>query len=832
MNKYKFIRNIATFLFLIPFIVYFVSADIYDDTGLISYYNFNNAITDSFASYDLTRSSGSGYDSGIDGTAVDLASADYLTATIDYYSNVHSWSGWFQMDTTTLNQPFVNIGDGTTNNNRWHTFANGANKLQGVVAVGGSYSGAYEETSNSFSTGTWYHVACTQGSSYTTCWVNGVEINNPDSNGNDALTSAFDTICVGANCAGGQNYDGSIDELAIMQGQLNASGVALLYNGGSGYFYSASPSAPSETNLSLTAKNNYNQTIMAFNVTINGTTYETLTGIAETTISNNSVELFDISYDFIDYFDKTSYDVDVSTGSSEITGVIQTDVKFNVSIKINDTNIDSFTINDSTFYIDSVNNISQLFLLSNVTSVTFVNDLGYYNFTTSVSLQPLDNITINLEAYDQKITFEPFDYFTNATITNMTVNISSGSYVESHTTSGDSITFNLTKGHVYSYTLNATGYAVNYSVISNNDNGTYYQPVYLFKENSVYIRVFDEETGQLINYENVSVEFISDDFATANTTSTGALIVEPLISGDYRVRYSSPSYLERLYFTTLISGGTATIDVYLLNKTHSNNITAVVLDEKGDPVEDVYVKMLRYYLSCNCYKTVEVGQTNFNGEAPLRAQYNDEFYKFILEYNDAVYLQTNPFKITSETLTFYISLENLDPTSTLRSFQNLYYTLTFNNDTNSFKYTFSDPNNLMVQGCLNIYLQKVSSDTLINSTCVNSTGASILIGVDEINDTTYRAEATALFGDDNIIVDILTHSFRSTSDVFGVIGVFLSIFLLIIITFIGLWNKTVSIVLLLLGLVLIAGFGLVKIGITALMGIIGVGVIVLLQNKD
>jgi len=465
-------------------------------------------------------------------------------------------------------------------------------------------------------------------------------------------------------------------------------------------------------------------------------------------------------------------------------------------------------------------------------TISFTNDLGYYNETFDISVNATDIETYNISAYNHKLNFTPRDYFSNVSLSNFTLTINNSGVRDTYVVGGDSIILNLTNSLNYTLYVNVTDYApkTNVTTIDNTSASSY--NMYFFRENSIYIRVFDEQTGLLINDRNVSVEFISDGFATENTTSTGALIVYPLIQGDYRVRYGANEYPERLYFISVTGGETQAIDVYSLKGSSGTNITCAVYDEKGDPVQGSYLKLLKYYLSCNCYKTVEIGETAFDGTTGLLVEFNSELYKILIDYNGKNYLQTTPFKITSTILNFYITLEDLDPTGELRKFQDLVYDLSYDELTDTFTFTYSDVNNHLARGCLEIFQTSLSSETSLNRTCVNSTGATINLVRPVLNGSSYKAKAEVYYGDVRILAEQLLVSKNTGLATIGNGATLLIIFLILTFSLISLWNANVSIVMVLIALIFASMLDLLTIGGTALMGIIGAGIIIVIQNKS
>ena len=612
--------------------------------------------------------------------------------------------------------------------------------------------------------------------------------------------------------------------------------------------------------FTLNSEGYFSKTITNFNTSNNvSTSLNEYPEIQSRNFVNNSlIKGFGLIVDGVNYYDVdddgsiflpfstlknlTFTDSDYLSNTQELNLVVnqtynfsayQTLISFKTFEKYALNTIYNFTVSGGGLSNTTINGNSTLKLnADNNITVTFTNSLGYYNQTFDISVSPLDILTYNITAYNHKLNFTPRDYFSNASLNNFTIRINTSGVNETYRVDGSSIIFNLTKNLNYTLFVNVTGYAPKTNVTTLDDTIASSYSMYFFKENSLYIRVFDEQTGLLINDRNISIEFISDDFATENTTSTGALIVYPLIQGDYRVRYSANEYPERLYFLSVTSGETQAIDVYSLKGSSGTNITCAVYDEKGDPVQGSYLKLLRYYLSCNCYKTVEIGETAFDGTTSLLVEFNSELYKILIDYNGENYLQTTPFKITSTILNFYITLEDLDPTGELRQFQDLVYDLSYDGLTDTFTFTYSDVNNQLARGCLEIFQTSLSSETSLNRTCVNSTGATINLVRPVLNGSSYKAKAEVYYGDVRILAEQLLVSKNTGLATIGNGATLLIIFLILTFSLISLWNANVSIVMVLIALIFASMLDLLTIGGTALMGIIGAGIIIVIQNKS
>ena len=851
-------------IILIPLLLLMlVSVSAIDNASLDMYYKLDNSLVDSAGvannmlntDMDFSATAKLGTHS-IDGDDGD----DYIVTNDNIgSSNFDSWclSWWWYPDAQyTGDQSYKYLmTTGTGGGDRFNIITDGSNansKITLYYTYGGGAGDNFNNladlatTTDTWNSGEWYHLVFSYDDTtneYTVYVNNTQEVNHTDANmsisnlgdGKMEFNSYFD----GEGEAFG--FNAKYDEIAIFNRSCSPEDVSDLWNTSSGLGFenigAAAPPIPAGyVNVTLTAIDNYANSINTFNATINTTTYGTTTGTITTLLSNNSEELFGINYTFPSFFNQTNVynNINVSTGTHQATNVLQSEIRFQAKIKVSKTYLQNFTVNDSTITNTTTDYNATLNLLTgNNQAITFNNSMGYFNQTLSIDVSNFDNRTHNITIFNHELTIAPRDFFTNASINNFTINISAdGGFYEYYVTSGNNVTFNVTSGYNYTININVTDYASNTTIVTNTTGYNRTTYVQLFKENSLYVRIYDEETGVLITDRNVSVEVISDSLAEENLTDTGALIVENLIADDYRIRYSAREYFERLYFLTVTASATQTVDVYLLNSTKSDNITVTVLDEKSDAVEKANIKLLRYYLSCNCYRTVEIGQTNFEGKTGLRAEYNSEFYKFIIEYEGVTYLETDPFKISSTELTFFITLEQLDPTGTLRAFQNVVYNLTFNNVSNTFRFTFSQVYNQISSGCLKVYRVTPLSTTLFNSSCVNSTGATLLVGVQPLNNSNWQGVASLFLDGEEMHIETLFHDYGYGAELKGRLGLFLATLIIGVFALISIWNPTVSVVMMGVGLIMVKSIGLISLSQTSIMAIIGVIIVIIMLNRS
>jgi len=441
----------------------------------------------------------------------------------------------------------------------------------------------------------------------------------------------------------------------------------------------------------------------------------------------------------------------------------------------------SFTyyVSDGVYNITiALNNYSDVVLLNWNSTLDVLENLTYYKarFQEIAKIRTkVGNTTIN------NINFSFYNLNTSET------------EILSNTTNGN-ITTLLSWNQTYKVTIDPAGYEIKYVIIntSNENDFTLNNIIYFYTMNSFDFEFRDEITKSLLNDRNITIELISDVFSNNYTTSNGTLFVDLLTPSLYNIRYSSNNYNERFYYAYLTDRTYNNLSLYLLST--GANVTATVLDNNNRPLEDAYIKVLRYDLATNSYLIREIGKTNFEGETKLNLQLNAEFYKFIIEYPfGTVEKVTSPTYIYETTLTFQITLGEAVGEDFFNS-QGVNYALTFNNNTNNMRFTYSDSGSSVSQGCLEIYRNKLKESVLYNTTCVSDSSASIILGITNTTGGTFEAKGFVYLGSTKYYLTSLSHTFDE-SRFAGNLGMLLIIFLTIVFAFIGAWSLSVALIL-------------------------------------
>ena len=287
--------------------------------------------------------------------------------------------------------------------------------------------------------------------------------------------------------------------------------------------------------------------------------------------------------------------------------------------------------------------------------------------------------------------------------------------------------------------------------------------------------------------------------------------------------YDADGYSQRNYFLSyspLGNGTRKTLNLFLINDSIDSDVTIEVTDEDDLPLSDLFVKVLRYSIGNNSFKTVEVARTSNEGKTVTRLILRDVFYKFIIDDANNTLFVSNTQKVLSTSLFFQIKTKS-DFVTTFKKLGNLDYSLT--NTTSTFLFVFNDNENIVRSGCLKV-IRADASYTNICNTCVNASAGSIscFVNTSVWGNNTFVGSAyiDSISSDSQHLVDTLELNFQNT-DIFGSRGLIITMMLMTIMAGIAIWRPTAALV-----------FGGVSILGAAMMGLVNLtqGTIIIIEG--
>jgi len=411
----------------------------------------------------------------------------------------------------------------------------------------------------------------------------------------------------------------------------------------------------------------------------------------------------------------------------------------------------------------------------------------------------------------------------NVTVTNQTLfNLSNFS-----TTNG-TITIPALQNFYYSFLFNATNYSLANASIRGNASTTFYN-FSILSYNTFELHFLNESTDTRLQNTTVYFELITDNFAQNYTAINASTTVTLLVPGNYTIRYYQNPDVPRDYYVTLTEQSYQNLSLYVVDEDISQIYLPVVYNENTQPLANVTVTLLRYYVGSNNYKPVEMTTTDTNGQGVLRVVPNIINYKLLI-CGSGVCTTTSPTKFTSSTNGYTLSLTQNVLTS-ITAMPSVSQSLTFNNATNTYVFTWSDTNNLVTSGCLRVDEYNQSGITTVKNSCsAGSTGSIIYTVLHTGNSTKYVASATL-----NTNTEFSTYTFGPLTvqfgddvarEVFGLVGFIILSILLVTAGFIANEHGSDTLILTtLVGMVLVGLVGIIAYAWEAYVGIVILGVI-------
>ena len=311
---------------------------------------------------------------------------------------------------------------------------------------------------------------------------------------------------------------------------------------------------------------------------------------------------------------------------------------------------------------------------------------------------------------------------------------------------------------------------------------------------------------------------ISDDYV-GNYSFSEYISLSDIKDGDYEFTFYSEGYDVRQTYPTIIGGMNKTIILYLSNSTSTTQIIATLYDTLGNKLPGYYIKTYRRI--SGIYYNIETSKTNSNGEADFYAILNTPMYYWqITDRDGTLYQQTQETEIYGTTLEFVISLTT--PIGHIFDQLGSYlYSLTFNNNTNVWTYTFIDQSTRSTYNKLSVYKAIDGTEIGINGTTATSGTLTIDIGAIYENGSTYIAKATANASPE-FEIDSASYTYSTTPLKMGAIGLFMTLIVVVLVSMIGFWNPAVMFIMEAIAIILTWIGGLHQLSYTSMIVIVAI----------
>lgn len=395
-----------------------------------------------------------------------------------------------------------------------------------------------------------------------------------------------------------------------------------------------------------------------------------------------------------------------------------------------------------------------------------------------------------------------------------------------------------------------------FNVTTHDFNGSRHNFTYSYSQNTLGIDLFltcngtnstvwavlnvsikDEENETLINGNlkstlatwiqgndpstNITYHFELDDFNQTYIcidATNGSQLVQNAI-----LQYEVDGYDIREYYLINQSLDNVTDDLvlYVLESSKASLIAHYVYDETDTPLEGFYILAQRYDVASDIYKTVVMGRADSEGKDVMSLRPNDAFYRYIIKnFTNVVYIDSIPRKIITDELFFRVTQN--DFIENLRSFENIDYSLDFNNDTNIFSLVYVTNDNTITETSLVVkgYSVKDNLDTIVCTDSASSGSATLTCDIGNETSAYYIASIYSETSTIPKIIDTLevdrTSGNALTANIGGT-GLVLTLVIGVTAAFLGIFSPVISIVLVLVTFILLSLLGLINLGYGAIL---------------
>lgn len=571
---------------------------------------------------------------------------------------------------------------------------------------------------------------------------------------------------IGFHPSDGVDFDGEMSEYFIFNYTMNDTEIQCIYNG---TFPCNAPAPASLGGAKISVHNIANNSFVNFtNATLNNGTFSFnfTTDNGTIQLHSNITGFYNISLRTKDHFDLFFENFNISpTGIHNFTAA---QGKLNVSLRfiITQSIARNFTVKVGSGIFINMSNSSgadddiEILLAMGINTLNFSglnmsSSLANYTLTT-----PITNDSRTFNTTNKRFTFQARDHFTSQTLStfNVTLYNTTWGYVDFYQTTSGTILINLENvsliAEVRAFNYSTTNFSISDS--TNFSNTTF--P--LLRANTVNITVFYEPNRLPILNGSILILLVGENYATNmtiyNTSGNTTGVFNDVPSGIYDIRYWSGGFEQRSKFVTVSSTGYANADLYLLDTANSTTITYTIDNQFGNKQENLTIKALRYYVDINGYIEVEACKTNLVGQCQHKLVKSelgkpDVYYKLVFEYQGRIVKETEAFKITSTTYSFTVNT-GIDIVQDFQDLTIAQGNVSFINTTNPnyFRYTFTMPDGVSRRACLTVTKKLVTGDALVGTNCVTGSAGSMIVNINQSEQTVYVARGDATFASGNV----------------------------------------------------------------------------------
>lgn len=316
------------------------------------------------------------------------------------------------------------------------------------------------------------------------------------------------------------------------------------------------------------------------------------------------------------------------------------------------------------------------------------------------------------------------------------------------------------------------------------------------------------------------------------------------LSADMDMEYSALDYSPRKYFLNAAPLDNETNDIRLELLTDADSVKFFIEVREGAiSFPDATITISKYFTGEGVYRTTEIRETDTNGEFIAYLDL-DQTYQFLIVKNGTSYGTVTEQAICTESpCEMVLQIEE----ASVDMWQGYYdvfatdvsYTLLYNETTQMVTYTFSDLTGLAQYFALDVYETKydVNSELVIepDGTYCNKTLASVT-GTLTCNMTNYTSGDFTATGyisrSPPLVIELIYITISSLKDTLGLLGIFISFVIIVVVGLAGIWNPAVGVALTAVAILLMKIIGFMAFSYTTVILIVILGGILIFKMKS
>lgn len=287
--------------------------------------------------------------------------------------------------------------------------------------------------------------------------------------------------------------------------------------------------------------------------------------------------------------------------------------------------------------------------------------------------------------------------------------------------------------------------------------------------------------------------------------------------------YDGVNYYDYFLNNNTFNNITQLLKLYTQNSSETTQVLFTVQDTNTDALPNVYIHILRYNVGTGSYKIQEILKTDSQGQAIGNVVLYNDYYNFLVYFQGVLVYSEQAVKLITAFRTFTIDLEGVGWIDDFEVAYGINYDLYFNNVSNNFVFTWSDPTSASHFGCLKVDVTNDTGKHTISDACIESASGTIVYPISSYNGSTFTATGYVKF-EINIVLKVIQEVFAASRYFFyremPLFSLFISIIIIIVLFCIGLPHPTIALSLMGLGMIITFILGLFSVTPIFLGGII------------